>query len=270
MSAPADPRRRDRPSTAVASTAEGQPADHLTRGERPERPASGRALKPRDAATLILVDRSAGEPRVLMGRRRSSQVFLPDKFVFPGGRVDRADRTMASLDELAAPVSARLLQDMKGTPSAARARALALAAIRETYEETGILIGAPAEGTATALPRPPGHAIWRRFVGHGVLPQLSRLGLIARAITPPARPRRYDTRFFLADATTIARRADRCDGELCEIGWFTIDEMRALDLPNITRAVLEDLALYLGEPERPRPVPYYRFDRGTFRRDLIA
>ena len=238
-------------------------------GEAPVRNA--RTLRPKDAATLILVDRTGPAPRILMGRRRASQIFLPNKFVFPGGRVDRCDRTMPALGDLPEIDRARLLHDMKGEPSDARARALGLTAIRETFEEAGLVVGTPppkSHGRAAA--RQPAHATWRQFVATGHLPRLSGLTFLARAITPPARPRRYDTRFFLADATLIASRGGRPDEELCEIGWFTLDEIRALDLPNITRAVVEDLAQRLADPDPQAPVPYYRYQRGTFRRDLIA
>lgn len=263
------PRDRDR-ATAAPEPQSGSPASApAAPGETLVATASPRALRPRDAATLVLVDRSTGVPRILMGRRRASQVFLPNKFVFPGGRVDRADRAIPVLDELAQPDLNRLLHDMKGTPSPARARALALAAIRETFEETGLLVGAPmpsgAAGTTTTS-----HQTWQRFLANGHLPRLSALTFFARAITPPARPRRYDTRFFMADASQIAGSAGRPDDELSQIGWFTFDEIRALDLPNITRAVVEDLAQVLAASALARTVPYYRFQRGTFRRDLIT
>ena len=229
-----------------------------------------RRLRPRDAATLVLVDRSGSEPRVLMGRRRSTQVFLPNKFVFPGGRVDRADRFVMPADNLAADDAGLLLHDMKGTVSATRARALALAAVRETFEETGLVIGlvigrtagAPAAGT------PP--AAWRPFLDTGHAPSLAGLPSSARAIPPPSRPRRYDTRFFLADARLVAATAKPADDELGEVGWFTLSEMRALDLPNITRAIVEDLAMHLERPAHERCVPYYCFRHGSFRRDLIV
>lgn len=232
-----------------------------------EAKVAGVRLRPRDAATLVLVDRKGAEPRVLMGRRRASQIFLPNKFVFPGGRVDRADRTALSHDELPAAVVRRLLHDMKGRPSEARARALALAAIRETFEEVGLVIGCrPAAHSAGSPPR---HPTWRRFAETGFVPALSQLTLLARAITPPSRPRRYDTRFFLADAGCITSDLRFGDDELGDIGWFTLDEMRALDLPNITRAVLEDLARRLADPDKDQPLPYYSFRNGSFRRDLI-
>ena len=91
------------------------------------------AAKPRDSSTLIIVDTSSGEQRILMGKRRMDQVFMPGKYVFPGGRVDAADRDVEVVDELHESDVAKLLIDMRETPSAARARAIALAAIRETF-----------------------------------------------------------------------------------------------------------------------------------------
>jgi 8-oxo-dGTP pyrophosphatase MutT (NUDIX family) len=226
------------------------------------------ALRPRDAASLIIVDRSSGEPRVLMGQRRLDQVFIPGKYVFPGGGVDKSDRLIASADELRPLEVAKLLLDMKGTPSRARARALALAAIRETFEEAGLLIGAPAM-------RPPETAeqAWRAFFAQGFWPKLSALTFVARAITPPGRPRRYDTRFFYVEADAIAHQVDTRDGELCGLHWITIAEARGLDLPAITRVILDDLADHLksgGQLAAATPVPYYYHKNGSFRRDLLT
>lgn len=229
-----------------------------------------RALRPRDAATLVLVDTTAAEPRVLMGRRRADQVFLPSKFVFPGGRVDRADRTAPTSDDLAEPEIDKLLFDMKGTTSAARARALALAALRETFEETGIVVGRRAAiGTATSG----GGEAWAPFLATGFVPSLAPLTLLARAITPPGRPRRYDTRFFFTTADAITFRGPPLDAELSDVAWVTLDEARRLDLPNITRAVVEDLADRLTAGTHPgvsAAVPYYFFANGSFCRRLIA
>lgn len=236
------------------------------------RVADGRRLVPRDAATLVVVDRSCGEPRVLMGRRRATQVFLPNKFVFPGGRVDRSDRLAPCDDELHPDDTRLLLAGMKGRPSGSRARALALAAIRETFEETGLVIGRnlPAAAAASPVKAPE----WRTFLATGFSPALGTLTYFARAITPPSRPRRYDTRFFLTDAGAIAARSTAVDGELADLGWFTLDEMRRLDLPNITRAIVEDLSHLLangrGSAGTARQIPFYAYRHGSFRRDLIT
>lgn len=226
------------------------------------------ALRPRDAATLILVDRSSSLPRVLLGRRRPDMKFMPGKYVFPGGRVDRSDRGVKSADELAEHDRAKLLFDMKGGASLSKARALALAAVRETYEEAGIIIGAPHDGLQA-----PSDASWRRFFEQGFMPCLSPLTFFARAITPPGRPRRFDTRFFCADASMIVFRGPPPEDELSDLVWMGIEEARSLDLPPITRVILEDLGDRLRSgplSAANAPVPYYFHKSGTFRRQLIG
>jgi 8-oxo-dGTP pyrophosphatase MutT (NUDIX family) len=227
-----------------------------------------RTLRPRDAATLIIVDDALGEPRVLLGRRRPDMVFMPGRYVFPGGRVERADHHIPSADALGEGELKKLMVAMKGAPSASRARALALAAIRETYEEAGLLIGAPL--STPAIPKPPG---WQAFFACGFQPALARLTFFARAITPPGRPRRYDTRFFCVPADAIAHRISIANGELSDLEWHSIRNARSLDLPNITRVVLEDLGerLAAGGPlGMDLPVPFYHRRNGSFRRDLIG
>lgn len=238
------------------------------------RTGATRALRPRDAATLIIVDGASGEPRVLLGRRRADMVFMPGRYVFPGGRVDRGDRGVGSEDDLRPGELKRLLVAMKGQPTVARARGLALAAVRETFEEAGIVIGRP-RGDA----RPPRSAAWRRFFDHGFQPALGRLTFFARAITPPGRPRRYDTRFFCVSAEAIAYRTPVSDGELVDLEWHSIANARSLELPNITRVVLEDLGERIASGALAQadaatgeglPVPFYHRRNGTYRRDLIG
>jgi 8-oxo-dGTP pyrophosphatase MutT (NUDIX family) len=236
--------------------------------QAPKAPPKARALRPRDAATLIIVDNSSGEPRVLLGRRRLDMVFMPGRYVFPGGRVDPADKLIAVEEDLKPRDLEKLMVAMKGTPSVARARALALAAVRETFEEAGLLIGTPL-GTA----EPPKAPHWQEFFASGFRPALDRLTFFARAITPPGRPRRFDSRFFCVEAEAIVHRAKIEDGELSDLEWHSIAQARSLELPNITRVVLEDLseriaagALHTGD----FPVPFYHRRNGAFRRDLIG
>ena len=108
----------------------------------------GRAVRPRDASTLIIVRRDGSAPRVLMGQRHADHKFMPNKFVFPGGRVDPADSRIVPIVDLRAAVARRLMARMRGTPTERRARALAMAAIRETFEETGLVIGRPVAAPA--------------------------------------------------------------------------------------------------------------------------
>ncbi|MCC7250391.1 NUDIX hydrolase [Hyphomicrobium sp.] len=237
-----------------------------------ERPASVATaqrtrLRPRDAATLLVIDHSAATPRVLMGRRRPDQVFLPDTFVFPGGRVEAADRTFARHHPLPPREAACLKIAMRGRASDLRAAALALAAVRETFEETGFIVGerSPHDGSGPA-------GGWSGFLAEGFRPRLGRLAFFARAITPPGRARRYDTRFFIVDAAEVAHRAASMDGELLDIDWFTIDHARRLKLPSITRHVLEDLARHLARPKREigaGTVPFYFHRHGRQERLLL-
>jgi 8-oxo-dGTP pyrophosphatase MutT (NUDIX family) len=210
-------------------------------------------LRPKDAATLVLVKREGGAARVLMGQRHGNMAFMANKYVFPGGRVDPGDMRVPVASELRADVAARASLGV----SAARARGLALAAIRETFEETGILLG---ERT-TKVPRTRAPA-WKAFFAHKILPKLDTLEMIARAVTPPNRTRRFDARFFMADATSIAHQLDAAETEeLLTPAWLTIDEARALDLPSITRTVLDEVEARLNG-DTARPAPFYRFTRG--------
>ena len=225
-------------------------------------------LRPRDAATLIIVDTAGGEPRVLLGRRRADLAFMPGRYVFPGGRVDPSDRQIAVEHDLAPGNIENLMVAMKGNRSPARARALALAAVRETFEEAGILIGVPS-GPAS----PPKAEARQRFFAHGFRPALTRLTFFARAVTPPGRSRRYDTRFFCVAADAIAHRVAAADGELSDLEWHSIEQARALDLPNITRVVLEDLGERIAAGALQKsdvPVPFYHRRNGNFHRDLIG
>jgi 8-oxo-dGTP pyrophosphatase MutT (NUDIX family) len=236
--------------------------------QAPKAPPKARALRPRDAATLIIVDNSSGEPRVLLGRRRLDMVFMPGRYVFPGGRVDPADKQIVVEEDLRPRDLEKLMVAMKGTPSVARARALALAAVRETFEEAGLLIGTPLGERV-----PPKSPTWQGFYATGYRPALDRLTFFARAVTPPGRPRRFDSRFFCVEAEAIVHRAKIEDGELSDLEWHSIAQARSLELPNITRVVLEDLseriaagALHTGD----FPVPFYHRRNGAFRRDLIG
>ena len=111
------------------------------RGRQGVSEAKTRPVRPRDAAALILLDGIGRKnPKILLGKRHPALKFMPDKYVFPGGRLEPGDRRMNIAGPLDARVEARLLKGRAGSdPSFARA--LALAAIRETFEETGHVVG---------------------------------------------------------------------------------------------------------------------------------
>src|SRR6202050_2698758 len=130
-------------NTADAIIESGVAADRAERLTRTIRDQSFPNRKPRDSATLILIDRSEEIPKVLLGRRHERHRFMPGKFVFPGGRIEPSDRQMARLAALHDRHVARLMTKVRHA-SATKAAGFALAAIRETYEETGLMLGAPS------------------------------------------------------------------------------------------------------------------------------
>jgi 8-oxo-dGTP pyrophosphatase MutT (NUDIX family) len=223
-------------------------------------------LRPRDAATLILLDNSGADVKVLMGRRHRSHAFMPGKFVFPGGRTDPADSRVAAANELHAGEIAKFTGSLRPV-SAVRARAIAMSAIRETFEEAGLLIGTPG----TFVTRAPG---WQGFVEHGVQPSLDRLRLVARAITPPGRVRRFDTRFLTAwrSDVAVALAGGGPTNELEELVWLPLAEAKQADIPSITRSILGELETRLAADPDLRPggtVPFYRMLHNRFQRELL-
>jgi 8-oxo-dGTP pyrophosphatase MutT (NUDIX family) len=230
--------------------------------------------RPIPAATLIVVDRREREPRILMGRRRPDAVFLPDKFVFPGGRLEAADREVEVAGRLPDHDHRCLLRSVRDRDPERGMRAFAAAALRETFEETGYLVAMAGEGanvTARASPIGVGPGDWASnwadVLSAGLKPDFSKLRFIARAITPPGRPRRYDTRFFLAEASAVHSVLPRTDGELSEIGWFGLDHLAAYDLPSITHMVLRDLRRQMSGPSGE--IPFYFWRSGAFRRAVL-
>lgn len=220
-----------------------------------------------DAASILLVEKNA-VPRVLMGLRQASNVFLPNKWVFPGGRLEPGDATAASAGDLDPGDAHALLHDLvASTPAGSIAKALAHAAVRELFEETGHAIALrqtePASGAAQ-------EGLWGRWHALGLMPSIAPLRFMARAITPPGRTRRYDTRFFIARREDTIENAGLADGEFADLAWFTITQAQALDLPVITRRILADLEHLLKNKEEPGGVPFYYDHAGTYRRDLIA
>jgi 8-oxo-dGTP pyrophosphatase MutT (NUDIX family) len=225
-------------------------------------------LRPVDAATLILIDTKARKPKVLMGKRSEKLKFMPGKFVFPGGRVDAGDRSMLAAGAMSARAEMRLLAKApRMTPQ--RCRALAMAAIRETFEETGLMIGNADFGRPEKVPT----GTWREFADQGLFPTPDALTFIARAITPPRRPRRFDTRFFAASLASVGGKVERefgPDAELTELAWVDLDEAVRLDIPTITQVILAELVerMRLGI-EADAPVPFYFERNRRFLRETI-
>ncbi|CAM5767750.1 NUDIX hydrolase [Bosea minatitlanensis] len=242
--------------------------DHTVTLTQTERLRVAANQRPKDAATMLIIDRTSARPKVLMGKRHESHKFMPGKYVFPGGRLDDGDRRMVATGALPQICEDRLLKRAV-RPSAAKARALALAAIRETFEETGLLFGSDEFGAPAAAP----DGSWADFAGHGVFPDLSAITFVARAITPPRRPKRFDTRFFTIDASGLAKKIDGVtgpDSELTDLVWVDFDEAKELDLPTITKVIIQEVEARIEAGFAPYlPVPFYWEKRGSFVREEL-
>lgn len=204
----------------------------------------------RNAATIIVLRNRTTNPAVLMGQRGAGAAFMPNKFVFPGGAVDRNDALVPTAHPLSPDCAARLSEATQ-----LPAEALAAAAIRELWEETGLILGAPGKWQE---PPPQG---WRGFSRTGNLPDPSALRFVFRAVTPEGEPRRFDARFFLVEADQIISDLDDFSGaedELAHLQWVPLDQARHYDLPFITEVVLAEIARNLGSAAQPATVPFFR------------
>ncbi len=218
------------------------------------------AVRPVDAASILLLDRSGGGIRVLVGRRSSRHVFMPDVYVFPGGRRDATDRLVPVSGPLN-PLACERLSLRTGTRcSDSRLRALGVAALRELYEEAGIAVGRPLEAMAGG--------------GLPFRPDLSSLRFLARAITPAGMVRRFDTRFFtlFTDEAGIDPAGATASHELEDVHWVDIFDHGGIDMPDITVLILEELRKSIQEDKSlpfGRAAPLYYTQRGRFLRDLL-
>ncbi|KIN63965.1 Hydrolase, nudix family [Sulfitobacter noctilucicola] len=205
----------------------------------------------RNAATVIVLRDRLTAPRILMGQRGAKAVFMPNKFVFPGGAVDAGDADIPLANPLPETCHSRLAEDADAT----LAHAIAVAAVRELWEETGLILGTPGAWDHTPPPD------WETFAATGHLPDASALQFTFRALTPPGRPRRFDARFFLVDADDIATDLDDFDAacdELSHLQWVPLDKARSFDMPFITEVVLAEVEARADDRSPPASVPYFK------------
>jgi len=200
-------------------------------------------VEPRNAASLILVRDSDAGPEVLVGRRPMASRFMPGVYVFPGGAVDETDFALETERPLAGHVETRLCRQAEKP----LARALAWTAVRETWEETGLMIG-----TAGQIAGRPDCPAVQAFAAAGLAPDLGALDYLMRAVTPPYVRIRFNTRFFIAGASAAQGPLRPCP-ELEDVGWRPIDEVLTLSIVNVTEVVLDAAKQYWRD--RPTPDP---------------
>jgi 8-oxo-dGTP pyrophosphatase MutT (NUDIX family) len=210
-----------------------------------------KAVRPRDAATLILLRDQGGGLEALVGRRPLNVRFMPGIYVFPGGAIDPPDRLPWAVETGAQSLAPRL---------AASARA----ALRETWEETGVLIGRPAPPPTASVARLPIEIAYRE---KGVAATLDALTYVGRAITPSRSPMRFNTRFFLGDGDLVCGEPQSCE-ELEDVGWHRLEGELLEAFRDVTRFMLaRAIAMRAGTADGEPPLFY---TVGTTRRVRVC
>ena len=209
-----------------------------------------RPVRPRDAASLVLLRDGKSGLEVLIGRRGKGARFMPGRYVFPGGRVT--------------PDDARLWADERDE-DARQLRALKHAALRETFEETGLIVGrrAPrgvAGGNGALSP------IEQAYARHGLVPAPGLLRLVGRAITPTDSPIRFHAHFFVADGVEAAGALTPCE-ELEDLHWHAIEGEPPGAMQNVTRFMLRcAVDAWRGLAPAEPPLYWHRGHRSLVRR----
>jgi len=232
-------------------------ASTLNEADKAKRAAQGRATRPRLASTIVLYRGTKDNPQILMGQRAKAHDFMPSVYVFPGGRLDRADSFAPAAGEMM-PRTHRLLESYY---SPARSRAIILAAIRETFEETGLCLTQTTEGPIKNI----NHPTWDILRQKKLLADISDIEVFGRAVTPPYRPKRFDTWFLLrhVDETTLSGQMSD-SRELLNLDWYDWEQIAALKTARATDMMLEVLKDYLKHPKPPNKVFYSRWQRNKF------
>ncbi len=197
----------------------------------------GAPVVPRDAASLIILRGAGDDTEVLMGKRPETARFMPGVYVYPGGAVDPDDRRMT---ELFGCTNSEL-------------GALAICAIRETWEEAGVLVGTPGALTQSSdspdnSPGEEAQAFLDAASVAGLRPRPDLLRYVCHSITPEEVPIRFDVRFFLCD-DSILTGEPHATGELPEVSWIRCSEaLAARNISGITKRVLREALRLWGKP----------------------
>lgn len=199
-------------------------------------------VRPRDAASLIVLRGEGRDLELLAGRRPGHVKFMPGVWVFPGGAIDPADRRPWHVESGAGKLPARLAR-------------CARAALRETWEETGVLIGGHDPASSPDAPRHGLPPIEAAYAERGVIAVLDCLTYVGRAITPTRAFRRFNTRFFLADGSAVIGDPISTD-ELEDVGWHPIGRTPLAPVADVTQFML-GRAMALRDGTAPAEPPLF-------------
>ena len=204
----------------------------------------------KDAATIVIVRKENNKYKILMCQRGKDAVFMPNKFVFPGGAYEKNDSLVPFSKPL--PDEEKTLLSLKSSMS--RSESLAATVIRELWEETGLKIAESYHWNNLRI-----HG-WDDFYKNNIAPDVSKLKFFFRAITPVGRPRRFDARFFICFAEDLHCNLDdfsKASSELSHLQWIEIKKTEDFDLPIITRIVLKEVNFIIKNGNIKKRVPFY-------------
>ena len=207
----------------------------------PKRDKNTKIPRPRNAASLVLLKRSGKDVQVLLGKRSNKTRFMPGAWVFPGGVVDKADYTISINTSL----NKNIIKKLAVSNNIVTANALAIASIRETVEETGLILGKKSKNVSTVNFEEDnnGIAIMSKL---GLEPDLTKLFYLGRAITPTFSPIRFHARFFIADAKHLTGKI-KTTNELVEIEWISLKSAKKLPMADVTEFMINELLTFNGD-----------------------
>jgi len=199
-----------------------------TLGHLPEKSAHFKhPVKPKDSASLIVLRRTGNQLQVLMGKRGKKAVFS-GVYVFAGGKVEKEDY----LPRPATTLKGDLPYRISSKPESSLG--FAMAAVRETFEETGLLLGASGDLGST------NNDSWDQIRALNLAPDLAKLEYVGHAITPASKAVRFNAKFFCAWESDMSGKLAG-SGELTDLAFLNIQKALKLPLVDVTQFMLEEI-----------------------------
>ena len=192
-------------------------------------------VKPKDAATVIIIKKEKNKSFVLMGQRPLKSRFMPGVYVFPGGVYEKEDSIATKYFNLP---RINLSKKKIKTRSKRHSKALLLTAVRETAEETGLYL-ASRNNINKKIPLNM-HKTWLKFVEKSYSPAIDKLIFFGRAITPSTLKMRFHARFFIAFSKDFLGKL-HANKELENLDWFSLEDAKKKKIADVTEFMLNEI-----------------------------
>ena len=194
---------------------------------------------PKDAASIIILRERKGKIYVLMGKRPENSRFMPGVYVFPGGVLERKDYLTKNIFNPDIDPHKHKLK----TRNESHAIAIFYAAIRETFEETGLYLSQKAQHPVNPKFL---DGIYRENLNkYSLIPDIKKLIFFGRAITPSFLKKRYHARFFLSLFENFNGNL-KANGELENLSWINIYEAKNKNIADVTEFMIDQVISLKG------------------------